>query len=76
MNCVPGQRTKLKFKPIFTTQEMREKTGNPNFNYILMCNKICGESHSNMYMAVTVGTAEEFKNWKEGNVNLVVASTK
>lgn len=76
MNCVPGQRTKLKFTPIFTTSEMREKTGNPDFNYILMCNKICGESHSNMFMSVTVGTADEFKIWQEGNANYVVASTK
>lgn len=78
MNCVPGQRTKLKFKPIFTTAEMRDKTGNPNFNYILLCNKICGESHSNMNMAVIVGTVDEFNEWKalEGNTNLVVASTK
>jgi len=79
MNCVPGQRTKLKFKPIFTTAEMRTKTGNPKFNYILLCNKICGESHSNMNMAVIVGTVEEFNEWKKtenGNAALVVASTK
>lgn len=75
MNCVPGQRTKLKFTPIYTTAEMREKTGNPEFNYILMCNKICGESHSNMKMSVVVGTAEEFKKWQEeGNISLVVAA--
>ena len=66
MNCVPGQRTSLKIKPIFTTAEMREKIGNPDFNYILMCNKICGVSHSNMKMAVTVGTQEEFDVWKTG----------
>ena len=64
MNCVPGMRTTLKMKPIYTTQEMKEKTGNPKFEYILMCNKICGASHSNMYMPVRVGTAEEFEIWK------------
>jgi cytochrome c oxidase subunit II len=75
MNCVPGQRTKLKVKPIYTTSEMRERTGNKNFNYVLLCNKICGESHSNMNMRVIVGTQEEFDLWKEdGNTNLVVAS--
>lgn len=74
MNCVPGQRTKLKIKPIFTTAEMREKTGMKEFNYILLCNKICGESHSNMNMKVIVGTKEEFEIWKnEGNASLVVA---
>ncbi|OIQ28265.1 MAG: hypothetical protein BM555_05825 [Crocinitomix sp. MedPE-SWsnd] len=64
MNCVPGMRTKLKFTPIFTTAEMREKTGNPDFNFILLCNKICGAQHSMMNMAVHVGTAEEFEAWK------------
>jgi cytochrome c oxidase subunit 2 len=64
MNCVPGMRTKLKFTPIFTTSEMREKTGNPEFNYILLCNKICGRAHSAMNMAVYVGTKDEFDQWK------------
>lgn len=76
MNCVPGQRTSFKFKPIFTTQEMREKTGNPNFSYVLLCNKICGKSHSNMNMPVYVGTAEEFEAWKNpeaGNTTAIVA---
>lgn len=76
MNCVPGQRTKLKFKPIYTTAEMQKKTGNPNFSYILLCNKICGESHSNMNMKVIVGTKEEYAKWiEEGNTsNVVVAA--
>jgi cytochrome c oxidase subunit 2 len=72
MNCVPGMRTKLKFRPIFTTEEMREKTGNENFNFILLCNKICGKSHSQMNMPVWVGTADEFEAWKEGATKLVV----
>ncbi len=77
MNCVPGQRTTLKVKPIFTTAEMRDIVGNPKFNYILMCNKICGVSHSNMKMAVTVGTQEEFDAWKmrEGVATQAVVDT-
>lgn len=71
MNCVPGMRTKLKFKPIFTTAEMKEKTGNPDFEYILLCNKICGASHSQMNMPVIVGTAEEFEAWKADPANAV-----
>ncbi|WP_169736096.1 cytochrome c oxidase subunit II [Crocinitomix catalasitica] len=75
MNCVPGMRTNLKFTPIHTTQEMREITGNPEFNFILMCNKICGVSHSNMKMMVYVGTQEEYDQWAnldEGNITMVV----
>ena len=77
MNCVPGQRTTFKFKPIFTTEEMRTKTGNPEFNYILLCNKICGKSHSMMNMPVYVGTQEEFDAWKDleaGNVKPIVVA--
>lgn len=78
MNCVPGMRTKLKFKPIITTAQMREREQNPDFNFILLCNKICGVSHSNMKMLVHVGTAEEFEAWKmlsEGNVSMAVNDT-
>lgn len=70
MNCVPGMRTTLKFKPLYTTKEMKEKTGNPDFEYILLCNKICGASHYNMNMPVYVGTAEEFEAWKVGENNV------
>lgn len=71
MNCVPGMRTKLKFKPIYTTAEMKEKTGNPDFEYILLCNKICGASHSQMNMPVIVGTAEDFEAWKANPASAV-----
>ncbi len=36
-----------------------------DFDYILMCNKICGASHSNMQMKVIVETEAEYKNWIE-----------
>jgi cytochrome c oxidase subunit 2 len=33
------------------------------FDYLLLCNKICGASHYNMQMKVVVETPEEFKKW-------------
>lgn len=33
------------------------------FNYILMCNKICGASHYNMQMTIVVDTPEEYAKW-------------
>lgn len=36
-----------------------------DFDYVLMCNKICGAGHSNMQMKVIVETEEEYKNWIE-----------
>jgi cytochrome c oxidase subunit II len=63
INTVPGMLTYFHFKPIHTTAEMREITGNPNFDYILMCNKICGASHYNMQMKIVVETKEEYNKW-------------
>ncbi|MGY6562305.1 MAG: cytochrome c oxidase subunit II [Luteibaculaceae bacterium] len=63
MNAVPGKVTSFKFTPTITTAEMREITGNPDFNYVLMCNKICGAAHFNMQMEVIVGTEEEYLEW-------------
>src|SRR5690554_159476 len=33
------------------------------FDYLLLCNKICGASHYNMQMKVVVETQEEFDKW-------------
>ena len=33
------------------------------FDYLLLCNKICGASHYNMQMKMRVVTPEEFKTW-------------
>jgi cytochrome c oxidase subunit 2 len=33
------------------------------FDYILICNKICGKSHYNMQMKIVVETEEEYQAW-------------
>ncbi|WP_111684959.1 cytochrome c oxidase subunit II [Winogradskyella tangerina] len=33
------------------------------FDYLLLCNKICGKSHYNMQMKIVVETEEEFNAW-------------
>ena len=33
------------------------------FDYILLCNKICGKSHYNMQMKIVVETQEEYNAW-------------
>lgn len=63
INTVPGMTTRTKFKPIYTTEEMRKIEKNPNFNYILMCNKICGGAHYKMKMMVVVKSESEYKAW-------------
>ncbi len=63
MNAVPGQETTFRMTPTITTAEMREKTGDPDFDYVLMCNKICGASHYNMQRKVVVVSEEEYEAW-------------
>ncbi|RZN84756.1 MAG: cytochrome c oxidase subunit II [Winogradskyella sp.] len=36
---------------------------NYQFDYLLLCNKICGKSHYNMQMKIVVETQEEFDAW-------------
>ena len=62
MNCVPGMTTQFAFTPTKTTAEMRATEGN-DFDYILLCNKICGVAHYNMQMKFVVETREEYENW-------------
>ena len=63
MNTVPGLPTRFKFTPTVTTDEMRVQQGDPEFDYILLCNKICGAAHFNMYMKIVVDTPEEYELW-------------
>jgi len=63
MNCVPGMETSFEFIPTITTSEMRTKLGNEKFNYVLLCNKVCGKAHFNMQMDIVVETQEEFNTW-------------
>jgi cytochrome c oxidase subunit 2 len=63
MNTVPGMTTRFKFKPTITTVEMRKKMHNSHFNFVLMCNKICGSSHYKMKLIVVVLEPEDYKVW-------------
>jgi cytochrome c oxidase subunit 2 len=40
------------------------------FDYLLLCNKICGSSHYNMQMKIVVDTPEDYKKWLSEQVNL------
>lgn len=35
------------------------------FEYFLLCNKVCGQGHYNMQMKIVVESEEEFNNWME-----------
>ena len=64
MNVVPGMPTRFKFTPSLTTKEMQKKKADSKFNFVLMCNKICGTAHYKMKMIVVVLTPGEFKEWE------------
>ena len=63
MNCVPGTTTQFAFTPTVTSDNMRKELGDENFEYVLLCNKICGNAHYNMQMKVVVETEEEYNEW-------------
>ncbi|MBL7856073.1 MAG: cytochrome c oxidase subunit II [Cyclobacteriaceae bacterium] len=64
MDAVPGMPTQFKFKATLTTQEMRDKLNNQNFNYELACTEICGRGHFSMKMAVIVEDEASYERWK------------
>jgi len=63
LNAVPGLPTFFRFTPTITTAQMRVETDNPNFEYLLYCNKICGGAHYNMQKVVRVVSQAEYQDW-------------
>ena len=63
MNTVPGVPTRFKMTPTITTDSMRYITGDENFDYVLLCNKVCGAAHFNMKMKIVIETQEEYDAW-------------
>ncbi|HYG51438.1 MAG TPA: cytochrome c oxidase subunit II transmembrane domain-containing protein [Flavobacteriales bacterium] len=54
MNTVPGMITRLKMTPKYTTAEMKKLMKNEKFEFVLLCNKICGAAHQNMQLPIYV----------------------
>ena len=63
MDAVPGIPTTMWFTPKFTTKEMREKTGNPNYTYEISCDQMCGNGHYSMKGIIEVVEQEEYDLW-------------
>ena len=63
MDAVPGTPTTMWFTPTYTTKQMKEKTGNPDFVYELSCDQMCGKGHWSMRGTIVVETQEEFDAW-------------
>ncbi len=66
MDAVPGTPTTMWFTPKFTTKQMAEKTGKPDFVYEISCDQMCGKGHYSMRGVIVVETQEEFDVWMAG----------
>jgi len=63
INAVPGMTNYFQFTPTVTTEEMRDRMNDPKYDYVMLCNKICGSAHYNMQKKVVVVTEAEYKQW-------------
>jgi len=63
MDAVPGIPTTMWFTPKYTTKEMKELTGNPNFVYEISCDQMCGNGHYSMRGVIEVIDQEEYDVW-------------
>ena len=62
-DAIPGLTIPVWWVPNVTTAAMREKTGNPEFQYEIACAQLCGLGHYRMRGFVTIHTAEEYQAW-------------
>src|SRR6478752_2842577 len=63
MDAVPGTPTTMWFTPLYTSEEMKEKTGNPDFEYEISCDQMCGSGHFSMKGLIHVVSKSEFILW-------------
>ncbi len=63
MDAVPGIPTTMWFTPLYTTEEMKQRTGNPNFTYEISCDQMCGKGHFSMRGVIIVESEADYKNW-------------
>jgi cytochrome c oxidase subunit II len=67
-DAIPGYTIPVYFTADVTTDEMRTRTGNPEFQYEIACAQLCGLGHYRMRGFVTVQTADDFKTWMDQKV--------
>lgn len=63
MDAVPGIPTTMWFTPKYTTEQMKQITGNKNFVYEISCDQMCGSGHYSMKGLIIVETQEDYDKW-------------
>ena len=64
-DVIPGMTIPVWFVPSVTTDEMRQRTGNPQFEYQISCAQLCGLGHYRMRGYVHVETPEAYQKWMD-----------
>jgi len=64
-DLIPGTMIPVWFVRKVTTEEMRQRTGNPEFGYEIACAQLCGLGHYRMRGYMTIHTAEDFQRWMD-----------
>lgn len=63
MDAVPGIPTTMWFTPLYTTEQMKVRSKNPNFVYELSCDQMCGKGHFSMRGVIIVESEADYKKW-------------
>ena len=63
MDAVPGIPTTMWFTPLYTTEQMKVRTSNPNFTYEISCDQMCGKGHFSMRGVIIVDTEADYEKW-------------
>ena len=67
-DAIPGLTIPIWFTPNVTTDEMRARTGNTEFQYEIACAQLCGLGHYRMRAFVTVLDPAAFQQWLDAKV--------
>jgi cytochrome c oxidase subunit 2 len=63
MDAVPGIPTTLWFTPLYTTEQMKVRSGDPNFVYEISCDQMCGKGHFSMRGVIIVESEADYEKW-------------
>lgn len=63
MDAVPGIPTTMWFTPLYTTEQMKVRTGNADFVYEISCDQMCGKGHYSMRGVIIVESEADYKTW-------------
>lgn len=64
MDAVPGTPTTMWFTPKYTTDEMKKMRNNPDYEYEISCDQMCGNSHYSMKGIIKVLSKADYIVWK------------